>query len=107
MITSDFEGFEDSQLNGNRFVILGSNWKSSFGEFISTIIGKKIIDVQDNADAIYLILEDNIMIQINNNQILFGHKRVFIVLRVFSCKNICKPCQPNCKCMGCHMPAIC
>lgn len=71
-LAADFEGHEEVASHGGRYIIADSNWISSFSELVSTLKGKKIIDIVCTTDSVILKLEGGLFLSFNDNQIIFG-----------------------------------
>ena len=70
---SDFEWREvEAAKWGGRYSLLGSGWRSSFGELVSTLMGKTIRGVFSDADSVGLRLSDNLSFTSRSRNIIFG-----------------------------------
>lgn len=74
-LSADFESYEEVVSIGKRYIISGSNWVSNFGQLVSTLIGKKIIDVISTTDFVGLIFEQGLFFSFNGNQIIYGDQK--------------------------------
>jgi hypothetical protein len=71
-LTSDFEGHELSDTTGIRYVLTTTGWKSSFGELVSDLIGKEIVDVLATANYTGLRFADGTVFRFTGKAIASG-----------------------------------
>lgn len=77
-ITGDFEGFENATTLGKkeRYFLVDSGWRSSFGEIVTTFVGKKIIEIISGIDYLGINVEGDITFKIYDDRIVFGKEGV-------------------------------
>ena len=71
-LTSDFEGHELSDTTGIRYVLTKTAWKSSFGELVSDLMGKEIVDILATANYTGLRFADGTVFRFTGQAIAFG-----------------------------------
>lgn len=75
-ITGDFEGFENATMPGrkDRYFLNGSGWRSSFGEVVTTFVGRRILELFAGSDYLGIRSEGNITFRVYEDRILFGEE---------------------------------
>lgn len=71
-LTSDFEGHELAAVTGSRYTLTKTGWKSSFGELVSDLIGKKIAEILATADYTGLRFTDGTVFRFGGTKVVFG-----------------------------------
>jgi len=71
-LTSDFEGSEASGSEVSRYILTVSGWKSSFGELVSSLIGKKIAELLSTPHYTGIQFDDGFIFRFHSNSVVFG-----------------------------------
>lgn len=73
-ITSDFEGFEETttSFHGERYFLAETGWRSSFGELVTTLIGKEISNILSDSEYTGIIFKDDYVFKYFGDRIVFG-----------------------------------
>ncbi|NVL89916.1 MAG: hypothetical protein HWN69_02820 [Desulfobacterales bacterium] len=72
-LTADFEGYQAESASGERYLLARSGWRSSFGELVATLIGKRIAKILSIAEFLCLQLEDGAVFRYYGEKIVFGY----------------------------------
>lgn len=71
-LTSDFEGSKASASEVSRYTLTASGWKSSFGELVSSLMGKRIAELLSTPRYTGLRFDDEFVFRFHSDSIVFG-----------------------------------
>jgi Protein of unknown function (DUF2034) len=76
-ITADFEGFEETttSFHGERYFLAESGWRSSFGELVTTLIGREISNILSDSEYTGIKFKDDYVFKYFGERIVFGKEK--------------------------------
>ena len=72
-LVAGFEGYEEKAKDGKRYVLTGNGWLSSFGELVSMLMRKKIIEIVSSPEYPALKFAEGQVFRFYGTKIVFGN----------------------------------